>query len=137
MRPFATQKPTRPMGLRQLGHGISNKLHNAAATTAAINTEKTNRTTNPLGPLLTKIPDMRRKATVAVTDRPQRRIKYRRMVMATGLLVARHRYERLGKDLRSSAVSASNAVCVDSKSTSIFLVLASYLTYISWKYGFS
>jgi hypothetical protein len=80
MHPFATQKPTRPIGLRQMGHGISNKLQIAATTTAAITTAKTNRMTNILGPELTKAPATTRKAIVPLTARLQRRIRYWRIV---------------------------------------------------------
>jgi hypothetical protein len=80
MRPFATKKPTRPMGLRQLGHGISNKLQIAAVTTAAITTARTNLMTKTLGPELTKALATTRKAIVPVTARLQRRIRYWRIV---------------------------------------------------------
>src|SRR5260221_10238405 len=80
MRPFATQKPTRPIGLRQLGHRISNKLQIAAATTAVITTARTNLMTKTRGPELTKAPAATRKAIVPVTARLQRRIRYWRIV---------------------------------------------------------
>jgi hypothetical protein len=85
MRPFATQKPTGPIGLRQLGHGISNKLQIAATTTAAITTANTNLMTKTLGPELTKAPATKRKAIVPPTARLQRRIKYWRIVTTVNL----------------------------------------------------
>src|SRR5260221_9888109 len=82
MRAFATQKPTRPIGLRQLGHGISNKLQIAAATTAVITTARANLMTKTRGPELTRAPATTRKAIVPVTARLQRRIRYWRIVTA-------------------------------------------------------
>ena len=60
----AALKPTTPKGLRHFGHGIRNKLQNAATTTTTITTAQTNLMTKPRVPMLTSAPDTRRKAIV-------------------------------------------------------------------------
>jgi hypothetical protein len=82
IRPFATQKPTRPIGFKQLRQGISNKLQTTAVTTTAISNAQMARSPKLLGPEVIKAPARRRKAIVPVNDRLQRRMRYWRIVIA-------------------------------------------------------
>jgi hypothetical protein len=80
IRPLATQKPTLRRCFRQLRHGTSNRLQNAAMTTAPMSTAKSNLSTNILGPEVTRAPANRRNAAAPLTVLLARRIRYKRIV---------------------------------------------------------
>ena len=83
VRPTAIQKPALPMAILHLGHGILNKLQNAAATIAPITTAKTNLMMKSLGPAVTKAPARSRKINVRVAYRSLRHRRYWRIVIGT------------------------------------------------------
>jgi hypothetical protein len=76
MRPFATRNPMLPRDLRQLGHGISNKLQKAASATTAVTTASTKLSTNPKWIEVISAPATRRKTTVHLIVALARRTKY-------------------------------------------------------------
>jgi hypothetical protein len=70
-----------PRDLRQLGHGISNKLQKAASATTATTVASTKLSTNPKWIEVSSAPAASRKMTVHPSVALARRIKYWRVVI--------------------------------------------------------